>query len=197
MTTTHKLLCIPFWLAVVMAVLGSIITFVPGAEGFWFVIVAALSFFGLLIPKIFYRGAATLLLILSIIAADHGYQRAIKYRQWRATHNNGIPSPDPISRFVTDYPNHEGVSIVYHSTGVPSSMDPHEAIAKLSTTGIAQHRITNFTLVELRELHPQDRDIAGLLTNSVAALIDTEIGQRIVLLTPMSDEWCYHVYDWK
>jgi len=195
MKTAHKLLCIPFWLAVLLAVLGCIITFVPGAECSWFITVAALSLSGLFIPKIFYRLAATILLIVSIEAVMHGHQRGMKYRQSLATHNNGIPSPDPISRFVADYPNHEGVSIVYHSAGVASSMDPHEAIAKLRQTGIRGWGITNFALVELRELHPQDRDIANLLTNSVAALIDTEIGPRIVLLRRMDDAWWYHVYN--
>jgi uncharacterized protein YqgC (DUF456 family) len=87
MSTIHKLLCIPFWLAVLLGVLGCIITFFPGAECLWFTIVAALSLFGLFIPKIFYRGAATLLLILSIIAAVHGYWRGMKYFARAATHH--------------------------------------------------------------------------------------------------------------
>jgi hypothetical protein len=87
MKTIHKLLCIPFWLAVLLLVLGCIITFVPGSEYPWFLVVAALSIFGLFIPKIFYRGAATLLLILSIIAAVHGYRRGTEYFQTLATHH--------------------------------------------------------------------------------------------------------------
>jgi hypothetical protein len=86
MTTTYKLLCIPFWLAVLMGVLGCVMTFIPGAECGWFTVVAALSLSGLFIPKFFYRGAATLLLILSILAAIHGHQRGIEYRRWLATH---------------------------------------------------------------------------------------------------------------
>lgn len=202
MKTTHKLLCIPFWLAVLLGVLGCIITFVPGGECQWFSIVATLSVFGLFIPKFFYRGSATLLLILSVMAAFHGHQRGIEYRQWLATrqatkdNQNTFASPDPISHFVEDYPNLQG-SFVYHSTGVSSSMDPHEAIAKLRKTGIPQPPITNLSLIELRELQPQDWRTARSLTNSVAALVDTEIGRRIVLLRPMSGDWCYHVYDSK
>jgi hypothetical protein len=198
MSTTHKLLCIPFWLAVLLAVLGCIITFVPGAECQWFSIVAALSLFGLFIPKIFYRSAATLLLILSIIAAVHGYQRGVEYRQRVATKNdqNALASSDPISRFVVDYPNLQG-SFVWHSSGVAASMDSREAIAKLRQTGLPQPRITNLALIEIRELHPQDRRTARSLTNHVAALVDTEIGKRIVLLRPVSGDWWYHVYDSK
>ena len=202
MTTTHKLLCIPFWLAVLLALLGCIITFFPGAECAWFSVVAVLSLFGLFIPKIFYRGAATLLLILSIIAAVHGYRRGMKYFDSATTHRvatNGqstLASTDPISHFVADYPNHQG-SLVYHSTGVSSSTDPRDAIAKLRSTGIRQPLITNLALIELRELHPQDWRTARSLTNSVAALVDTEIGQRIVLLRPMSGDWWHHVYDSK
>jgi hypothetical protein len=202
MSTTQKILCVPYWLAVLMGILGCVVTFVPGAECEWFGIVAALSLFGLFIPKFFYRGAATLLLVLSILAAMNGHQRGIKYRQWLATHqvmrNDQITlaSMDSISRFVAEYPNIEGISIAYHSTGVPSSMDPHEAIEKLRQTGIRQPPITNLTLIELRELHPEDRDRASLLTNSIAALVDTEIGKRIVLLKASGD-WWYHVYDLK
>jgi hypothetical protein len=203
MTTTYKLLTIPFWLAALLGVLGCIITFFPGAECAWFSVVAVLSLFGLFIPKIFYRSAATLLLILSIIAAVHGYQRGMKYlanaatRQSAKNDQNAIAFSDPINRFVADYPNREWPSIAYHATGVPSSTDPREAIAKLRQTGIHEPPITNLALIELRELHPRDRLAARLLTNHVAALVDTEIGQRIVLLRPSSGDWCYHVYDAK
>jgi hypothetical protein len=86
MSNTQKLLCIPFWLAVLLAILGCIITFFPGAECAWFSVVAILSIFGLFIPKIFYRSAAALLLILSIIVAVHGYWRGMKYLASSATH---------------------------------------------------------------------------------------------------------------
>jgi hypothetical protein len=75
-----------FWLAVLLGVLGCIITFFPGAECLWFSVVATLSLFGLFIPKISYRTAATVLLILSIIAAVHGYWRGKKYLASAATH---------------------------------------------------------------------------------------------------------------
>ena len=86
MSTTHKLLCIPFWLGVLMGVLGCVMTFVPGAECGWFLVVAALSLFGIFIPKAFYRSAATLLLVLSIIVAVRGFGRGMKYYEGAAIH---------------------------------------------------------------------------------------------------------------
>ncbi len=182
-----------------MGVLGYIITFVPGAECAWFSIVAALSLFGLFIPKIFYRGAATLLLILSIMAAFHGHQRGIEYRQRLATgqatkDNQGtIAPPDPISRFIADYQNHWG-SIAYHSTGQPASADPQEALAKLRKAGL-QPGIANFSVIEARRLSPREQSTSRSLTNSAVAVIATDGGQRIVHLRPISNEWWYHVYD--
>jgi len=86
MSTTHRLLCIPFWLAVFMGALGYVMTFVPGSECGWFIVVAALSLFGFFIPKTFYRGAAMLLLVLSIIAAVRGFGRGVEYYEGAAIH---------------------------------------------------------------------------------------------------------------
>jgi hypothetical protein len=62
-------------------------TFVPAAECQWFTIVAVLSLSGLLIPKIFYRLAAIILLIASTMAAMHGHQRGVEYRQRHPPHH--------------------------------------------------------------------------------------------------------------
>ena len=61
MTATRELLYLPFWTAVLFALLGSVITFYPGAERGWFLVVAALAAAGLFIPKTTYRVAAALL----------------------------------------------------------------------------------------------------------------------------------------
>ena len=86
MRTAHKLLCVPFWLAVLLAVLGCAITFFPGAECGWFLMVAVLSVSGFFIPKIFYRAAAGLLLILALILAYGGCRHGVEYRQWLSAH---------------------------------------------------------------------------------------------------------------
>jgi len=69
MSPTRRLLLLPFWLAVVLAVLGDVITFVPGAEREWFLVVAGLSASGLLIPKAAYRISAVVLVVLALAAA--------------------------------------------------------------------------------------------------------------------------------
>lgn len=183
-----------------MGALGYVITFVPGAECPWFAIVAGLSIFGLLIPKILYRITAAILCAASIIFAVSGHERGAEYDRLLATHYAGrnkqgtVIRLDPFSRFVTDYTTREG-SFVYHSTGISSSADPQEAIAKLCKTGVPQPPLTNLSVIEVRQLHPQDERVARSLTNHVAALVETEAGQRIILLRPISGEWWYHVYN--
>ncbi|HEY5895035.1 MAG TPA: hypothetical protein VIT91_17590 [Chthoniobacterales bacterium] len=85
MTATRKLLYFPFWLSVVLAVPGFVITFVPGADRGWFLTVAALSATGLFIPKTLYRVAAALLLLLALSQAYTGHRRGIEYRQRLST----------------------------------------------------------------------------------------------------------------
>ena len=66
--------------------MGCVMTFVPGAECGWFLMVAVLSLAGLFIPRTFYRIAAVLLLLLALGAAYHGHQHGAQYRQWLSTH---------------------------------------------------------------------------------------------------------------
>ena len=75
----HKVLAFPLCLAVFMAVLGFVITFVPGAEFGWFLTVALLSVSGLFIPKA--RIGALLLLIVALYFANGGYRRGVEYHQ--------------------------------------------------------------------------------------------------------------------
>jgi len=111
--------------------------------------------------------------------------------------SNGTAAPvDPITRFVAGYTNIQ-VSTVYHHFGAPSSMSAEQALAKLSTNGVQMPMITNLNVIEMRALRPEEPHLARRLTNCVAALVDTEVGQKIILLREISGEWCYHVYDSK
>jgi len=85
MITARKLLYLPFWFSVFLAVLGFIMTFVPGAERGWFLAVAGLSVAGLFIPKTPYRVAAALLLLIALTHAYTGHQRGVEYRQRLST----------------------------------------------------------------------------------------------------------------
>lgn len=88
MRTARKLLYFPFWSAVTLTVLGSFVTFYPGAECGWYLGVAALSLAGLFIPSVFYRVGAALLLLLALYAAYSGYRHGVEYREWLSTHGN-------------------------------------------------------------------------------------------------------------
>ena len=70
-----------FWFGVLWFGLGNVITFVPGAEREWFIAVAGLVAFGLIVPRCSYRIAAALLLLLSVLAAFAGHKRGIGYRE--------------------------------------------------------------------------------------------------------------------
>ena len=91
MSATRRFLLLPFWLAVLLAALGYVITFVPGAECGWFLVVAGLSASGLFIPKAAYRVAASLLVILALAMAYSGYCHGVEHRQRLATHRTQTP----------------------------------------------------------------------------------------------------------
>jgi hypothetical protein len=81
MSTVRRLLFLPFWLAVLLTVLGYVISFVPGADCGWFLVVAGLSCSGLFIPRASYRSVSGLLLILALASAYSGYRHGVEYRQ--------------------------------------------------------------------------------------------------------------------
>jgi hypothetical protein len=91
MSATRRLLLLPFWLGVLLAALGYVITFIPGAECGWFLVVAGLSASGLFIPKTAYRVAAGLLVVLALGMAYSGYRHGLEYRQWLSTHRAETP----------------------------------------------------------------------------------------------------------
>jgi glucan phosphoethanolaminetransferase (alkaline phosphatase superfamily) len=86
MSPRRKLLLLPFWLAVLLAVLGSVITFYPGAQCGWFLTVAGLALPCVLIPRVLYRICATVLLVCSLIAAYNGYCAGLEYQHWLSVH---------------------------------------------------------------------------------------------------------------
>jgi len=103
---------------------------------------------------------------------------------------------DPISRFVAGYSNIQG-SIIWSHVGVSSSASAEQALANLTTNGVTMPVITKLSVIEMRALRPEEPHLARRLTNCVAALVDTEIGQKIILLRefPGEREWSYHVFD--
>jgi hypothetical protein len=83
MNTAVRLLRIAFWLAVLGALLGYVITFVPGAESGWYALVAVLALGGIFVPKRSYRIAAVLLFTVALVAVYEGHppQRVFRVGQ--------------------------------------------------------------------------------------------------------------------
>lgn len=70
-----------FWVALILHVLGSFTTFVPGAERGYFLVVACLASAGLIVPQRRYRVAAGFLVFLSLVGACYGHIRGVEYRE--------------------------------------------------------------------------------------------------------------------
>ena len=94
------LLRFSFTAGVVLGLLGSVISFAPGAEVWWFLTVAVLSVSGFFIPKLMFRIAAALMLVIALAAAIDGCRRGIAYRRYlsipedqRTSKPNPPPSP--------------------------------------------------------------------------------------------------------
>jgi hypothetical protein len=91
MTTNQKLLCLPFWVAVLLVLLACFIDLAPGASCGWFVVVALLSCAGFFIPSRFYRVAAPVLLMLALTQAYVGYRWGAVYHHWLSVFHGGTP----------------------------------------------------------------------------------------------------------
>ena len=73
---------IGFWFGLLLAALGSVISFVPGAECGWYLVAGVLLSLGLLPSKRHYRIAAMILALLCFAYAYSGYVRGGEYRKW-------------------------------------------------------------------------------------------------------------------
>ena len=92
---------VTFWLGVVLGFLGAFISFVPGADAYWFAITVLLVSAGLLIPNRNYQIASLVLLSLCIWAAYRGYQRGIEYQQWLERREPMMPASQAIEQLRT------------------------------------------------------------------------------------------------
>jgi len=150
-----------------------------------------LSFAGRLCPNYTVKQSVAMMRFTSILAFALVLTGCEK-----ASNNIAAPPTDPITRFVAGYSNIQG-SIVYSYIGATSTMSAEKALAKLLTDGVRMPTVTNLSVIEIRALRPEELHLARRLTNCVAALVDTEIGQKIIELRQLSGEWCYHVFDSK
>lgn len=70
-----------FWLGMIKFFLGSMISFMPGAETSWFIITAGLASGGFLVSSKYYRIAALVIFAICVFAAYSGYHRGIEYQE--------------------------------------------------------------------------------------------------------------------
>lgn len=74
-----------FWMGVVFWVLGSVISFYPGAEVEHFGLTGLLVSAGFLVPNRKYQIAAFIFLVLCMLAVYSGYHRGVEYQEWLQT----------------------------------------------------------------------------------------------------------------
>ena len=89
----RALLYLAFWFGVLWLLLGSIISFVPGAEQSWFTFTGGLLLGGLFIPRWPYRIASIVLIAVCVSAAIAGHRSGIEYRHH--LQERGSPTPRP------------------------------------------------------------------------------------------------------
>ena len=74
-----------FWFGIVLGILNSLTTFVPGAETYWFAFNAIFFAAGLFANGYKYRIAAAILLILCLVATYNGFVRGIEHQEFLKT----------------------------------------------------------------------------------------------------------------
>ena len=76
---------VAFWLNAVLFVLGTMISFYPGADAKWFATTAALVGCGFFVPNKSYRFAVAVIVAICLLSTYTGYQRGMHYQEWRKT----------------------------------------------------------------------------------------------------------------
>lgn len=112
----------------------------------------------------------------------------------------GCGHQDPIDRLVNKV-SHESVpSYIFRPINLPATATPKELIAAIYKRGVVYSpgfAFATYEIVEVREvqIEPPRRKFT-------AVLLDTDLGQKIVLLQPLGNEtnwhgWYYRTYDAK
>lgn len=80
-----------FWLGMMLFLLGSMISFIPGAETDWYIITAGLVGMGFFVSSKYYRIAAIFTVAICVFCAYAGYNRGVEYQHktkshWQSVH---------------------------------------------------------------------------------------------------------------
>ncbi len=112
----------------------------------------------------------------------------------------GCSHRDPIDRLVAEVSNEGPTFYMFAPVQLPATASPKELISALTVRGefgSRQITSTSIKILQIRAVHigPDSQDYT-------AVLLDTNLGQKIVLLQPQSLNgkwrgWYYKVYDAK
>jgi hypothetical protein len=107
----------------------------------------------------------------------------------------GCSHRDPIDRLIDEMSHETVLSHPFRPINLLAAASPEQVVAALSKSGDMSwevQRITSYKIVEIRAVHSGPHDSQQY----TAVLLDTNVGQKIVLLRPLhgKGEWSgwYH-----
>ena len=103
--------------------------------------------------------------------------------------------PDAIDRLMVKVAQEQVPSYLYQSIKLPATASPEQLVSALSKSGDMYWtgmKITSFKIVKVRAAHDNWK-------HYTAVLLDTNVGQKILLLSPEPDGsgWYHKLYDAK
>ena len=103
---------------------------------------------------------------------------------------------DAIDRLMTQVPFEFCPSYMYVPVDLPTNAAPTKVIAALAKRGeFGVLRISRFQTLEIRNVRSLQEGAESF--HYSAALLDTDLGQMILLLSPETGGWYYKFYDAK
>jgi hypothetical protein len=117
---------------------------------------------------------------------------------------SGCSRSDPIDRLMTEIPHEFTPSYPYRPIQLPETATPEQLISALAERGtqdLGHFDFTGYKILETRKTHtklgPNDEQF---IENYIAVLLDTRLGQKIVVFKPQNRNgtwsgWYYKTYD--
>ena len=111
----------------------------------------------------------------------------------------GCGHRDPIERLMHEVSSEHVPSYPFKPIGLAATATPEELISALSKRGPSELGHFNFASYKISEIRPVQTE-PPISEKFTAVRLDTDRGQRIVLLRPMQNKtnwigWYYKVYD--
>jgi type IV pilus biogenesis protein CpaD/CtpE len=104
-------------------------------------------------------------------------------------------TPDPIDRLVADYSASHGMWVngTYPILDMPQTASPEQVIKKRFEMGLPRGQVANYKILKIRQIHIPTGQIGSDLYT--AALVQTDSGEKIVLLKYDGRDWWSRVED--